>query len=76
MRESVEIAFARPVTTLLLVAGIVAIAFAMGLFAEFLERTPLVGPLVSETVVQAVIAYATLVVVGEYRAMSAAKVQV
>jgi hypothetical protein len=73
VRESVQIAFARPATTLLVVAGIVAIAFAMGLFAEFLERTPLAGPLVSGVVVQAVIAYATLVVVGEYRALSLAK---
>jgi hypothetical protein len=73
LRESIDIAFARPLTTLLVVAGIVAIAFAMGLLAEVLGRTPLVGPLVSGVVVQIVIAYATLVVVGEYRAVSVAK---
>jgi hypothetical protein len=73
LRESIDIAFARPLTTLLVVGGIVAIAFAMGLLAEVLGRTPLVGPLVSGVVVQIVIAYATLVVVGEYRAVSVAK---
>jgi hypothetical protein len=64
--ESMRIAYHRPVTTLVLVAAIVAIVGVMGLFAEFLSSAPLVGPLVSTVVVQVVIAYVTLVVVGEY----------
>jgi hypothetical protein len=64
--ESMRIAYHRPVTTLILVVGIVAIVATMGVVAEFLSSAPLVGPLVSTVVVQAVIAYVTLVVVGEY----------
>ena len=64
-----QIAYHRPVTTLILVAAIVAIVGIMGLVAELLSATPLVGPLVSTVVVQAVIAYVTLVVVGEYVAL-------
>ncbi|MFY9781645.1 MAG: hypothetical protein WAJ85_14180 [Candidatus Baltobacteraceae bacterium] len=67
--ESMQIAYHRPVTTLILVAAIVAIVGIMGLVAELLSATPLVGPLVSTVVVQAVIAYVTLVVVGEYVAL-------
>lgn len=69
VRESVEIAFRRPVPTLLTVAGVLLIAFAMGAVATLLAATPLIGPLVSALVVQAVIAYVVLVVVGEYRAL-------
>ena len=64
--ESMRIAYHRPVTTLILVAAIVAIVAIMGLVAELLSAAPLIGPLVSTVVVQAVIAYVTLVVVGEY----------
>lgn len=70
--ESIEIAYRRPRTTLLVVAGIVIIALAMGMLAEFLAGVPFVGPLVAAVVVQTAIAYFTLVVVGEYRALRAA----
>jgi hypothetical protein len=67
--ESVAIAFRRPVPTLLTVAGVLVIAFAMGAVATLLAAAPLIGPLVAALVVQAVIAYVALVIVGEYRAL-------
>jgi hypothetical protein len=67
--ESIEIAFRRPRTTLLVVAGIGLIAFGMGALAELVHGVPFVGPLVAAIVIQAVIAYFTLVIVGEYRAL-------
>lgn len=69
VRESVEIAFRRPLPTFLTVLGVLAVAFAMGVVASLLAAAPLVGPLVSDVVVQAVIAYVVLVIVGEYRAL-------
>jgi hypothetical protein len=67
--ESVRIAIARPVPTLLVVAGIALVAFVSGLVAILLAAAPLVGPLVEGVLVQVTIAYAVLVVVGEYRAL-------
>jgi hypothetical protein len=69
VRESVEIAFRRPVPTLLTVVGVLVIAFAMGAVASLLAAAPLIGPLVAALVVQTVIAYVALVIVGEYRAL-------
>jgi hypothetical protein len=69
VRESVEIAFRRPLPTLVTVLGVLAIAFAMGALATLLAVVPLIGPLVADLVVQAVIAYVVLVIVGEYRAL-------
>jgi len=70
VRESVAIAFRRPVPTILTVAGVLVIAFAMGAVATLLAAAPLIGPLVSALVVQLVIAYVVLVIVGEYRALA------
>jgi hypothetical protein len=67
--ESAEIAFLRPLTTLLVVAAIIAITFVLGALAELVSGAPLVGPLISEVVIQVVVAYLTLVVVGEYRTL-------
>lgn len=67
--ESVQIAIARPVPTLLVVAGIALVAFVSGFVAELLAAAPFVGPLVEGILVQVTIAYAVLVVVGEYRAL-------
>jgi hypothetical protein len=64
--ESIRIAYRRPTPTLVMVVAIVAIVAVMGLVAELLEAAPLVGPLLSTIVLQIVIAYVTLVVVGEY----------
>jgi hypothetical protein len=66
IQESAEIAFARPVTTLLVVAGIIVISLILGLLAEFLAGASLLGALAAELVIQATVAYVTLVVVGEY----------
>ncbi len=65
--ESVDIAFRRPLPTLGLVAGIGLIAFGIGAVAELISAAPFVGPLVADVVIQVVIAYAALVIVGEYR---------
>ena len=67
--ESVDIAFHRPLPTLGLVAGIGLIAFGIGALAELIESAPLVGPLVADVVIQLVIAYAALAIVGEYRVL-------
>ncbi len=65
--ESAKIAFARPVATLVILFGVSALALALGWGADVLQMTPYVGSLLSSIVVQGVIAYATLVLVGEYR---------
>jgi len=41
----------------------------MGALAELVHGVPFVGPLVAAIVIQAAIAYFTLVIVGEYRAL-------
>ncbi len=65
--ESTKIAFMRPVATLVILAGVSALALAFGSGAQIVQMTPYVGSLLGSIVVQAVIAYATLVLVGEYR---------
>jgi hypothetical protein len=67
--ESAEIAFGRPLPTLLMVLGIGLIAMGAGSLALLLSFAPLIGPLVGELIVQGAIAYVVLVVVGEYRAL-------
>ena len=67
VRESAQIAFSRPVPTLVMVAGVFGVALGLGAVALGSARLPLLGPLVSDLVVQAVVAYAVLVIVGEYR---------
>jgi hypothetical protein len=67
--ESAEIAFRRPLPTIGIVLGIAAVAFAMGVLATLIAGAPFVGPLAADVVVQFVVAYAALVVVGEYRAL-------
>jgi hypothetical protein len=69
--DSIDIAFRRPRSTLLAVAAIVLVAFAMDALAEFVAAGPLVGRLVSAVVVQTAIAYVTVVIVDEYRAVRA-----
>jgi hypothetical protein len=64
--ESIAIAYGRPAPTLVMLAAMAAIVAAMGLVAGLLAAAPLIGPLVSAVVVQGVVAYVTLVVVGEY----------
>ncbi len=64
--ESAAIAWRRPVTTGLLVGGLFAILIAMGVVTNLLSATPYVGQIFANVVVQAVVAYFTLVLVGEY----------
>jgi hypothetical protein len=65
--ESAMIAFRRPLATVVILVAVSAIALAFGRGAEYLQLTPYVGSLLGPLVVQAVIAYATLILVGEYR---------
>ncbi len=74
--ESVDIAFHRPLPTLGLVFGIAVIAFGIGALASAIEVAPIVGPLIADVVIQLVIAYAALVVVGEYRLLRGTGVSV
>ena len=67
--ESAEIAFSRPLPTLGVVLGVGLVALAIGAVAELVARTPYVGPLLSSVAVQFVVAYAVLVIVGEYRVL-------
>jgi hypothetical protein len=57
------------VPTLVMVVAIVAIAAAMAVVGELAAVAPFVGPILSAVVLQAVVAYVTLVVVGEYVAL-------
>lgn len=68
--ESFAIARARFVPTLIIAAMIFLISIVVGLVAGVFSFVPLIGPLIRAVVTQAVIAYATLVVVGEYLAVS------
>lgn len=70
--ESVDLAFTRPVPTLLVASGIALVCLVTGALAEFVAARSALGPLLAGVVVQAVIAYMTLVVVGEYRALRSA----
>jgi len=67
--ESASIAFDRTVPTLLMVLAIVAIAIVMAVVSELIGVAPFIGPVLSALVLQAVVAYVTLVVVGEYLAL-------
>ncbi len=65
--ESAAIAFKRPVATIVILVGVTLIAFAVAFGASVLQATPYVGSILGAIVIQAVIAFATLVLVGEYR---------
>ncbi len=67
--ESFRLAVTRPVTTLVTTVAIVAIAAGMSFVATNSAAVPFVGPLLSDFIVEMVVAYAMLVVVGEYREM-------
>jgi hypothetical protein len=69
--ESAAIAYRRALATLLMVAVLIVTVYAMSIVAGLLATTPLIGPLVAALTVQVVIAYFSLVVVGEYLALRA-----
>ncbi|MDP9024491.1 MAG: hypothetical protein M3N13_03830, partial [Candidatus Eremiobacteraeota bacterium] len=71
--ESVEMAYERVVPTTLMVAAIVVLVFGMSLVTLLLSGIPVVGALVSALSVQALIAYLTLVIVGEYLALQGSR---
>lgn len=70
IRESWEIAYDRVLPTLGIVFGLFAVFLAVGVIVAFLTLAPGVGPLpasiVGSLLAGAAIAYATLVIVGEY----------
>lgn len=70
--ESIALSWRSMGVTLLLVVLIVALAVAGGLLGNLLERVPFLGQLLGWVVMEAVVAYATLVVVGEYLELSSA----
>ena len=64
--ESFQIAVKRFVPTLIIAIVIAVISFVIGLVTLPLHFIPFLGPIISAVITQIVIAYATLVVVGEY----------
>jgi hypothetical protein len=69
--ESAQIALRRPLPTLGVVAAVAVAATVVDSLAEPIAGTPVLGPLLADVVVQFVVAYAALVVVGEYRMLRA-----
>lgn len=72
MADSCRMALARPIPTLIMAALIVVISIGVSFVLSLLSLAPLIGPLVSAIVLQALGAYVTLVVVGEYLALRGA----
>ncbi len=70
--ESFRIAMARFVPTLILGILIFVMSFIAGLIGAVLHFVPFLGPIVGQILVQVVVAYSTLVVVGEYLNLRAA----
>ncbi len=66
LRLSAAIALKRALSTVIIIVLLFAIGLVLGLLALPLAFVPLLGPLVIAIVSQAVAAYATLVIVGEY----------
>jgi hypothetical protein len=64
--ESVRIAYRKPWVTLAIVAVILGVALVMGFVALLISNAPYVGGILESLVVQCVIAYTMLIVVGEY----------
>lgn len=64
--ESFAIARARFVPTLVVAVLICAIALVVALLGGLLRFAPLIGPILTACITQAFVAFATLVIVGEY----------
>ncbi len=64
--ESFAIARARFMPTLIVAVLICAISFVVALLAGLLRFAPLIGPILGACIIQAFVAFATLVIVGEY----------
>ncbi|MBV8748343.1 MAG: hypothetical protein JO103_01380 [Candidatus Eremiobacteraeota bacterium] len=72
LRESFQITTQRFVPTLIIAIIIGVISFVASLLTLPLHFIPLLGPIVSAVITQIVVAYGTLVVVGEYLNLRAA----
>jgi hypothetical protein len=70
--ESFRLTIARFVPTLIIAIVIAVLSVIGGAIGLAFRFTPLIGPIVSAVITQAVIAYATLVIVGEYLNLRAA----
>jgi hypothetical protein len=66
LKESFAIASRRFLPTLLIIVGIFVIGLVAGIVAIPLHFIPFLGPVVSAVLVQGVVSYFNLVVVGEY----------
>ena len=66
LRFSATIAFKRALTTFLIVLLVAVVGLVIGVVTLPLAFIPFLGPIVSAVITQAVTAYATLVIVGEY----------
>jgi hypothetical protein len=66
LKESCSVAAKRWVPTLIIVILLVVVALIFGIIATALVFVPFLGPLVAAIVDEIVVAFATLVVVGEY----------
>lgn len=66
MQDSIQIALKRFGPTILTVLLIAVISIISGIIAGALSFAPFIGPVVSAVIQQIVIAYVTLVIVGEY----------
>lgn len=64
--ESIALSWRSFGVTFLLVVLIAVLAVAGGLLGDFLSRVPFLGQLLGWVIMEIVVAYATLVVVGEY----------
>lgn len=68
MQDSIQIALKRFGPVIITVLLIAVISIISGIIAGALSFAPLIGPIVSAAIQQVVIAYVTLVIVGEYLA--------
>jgi|HubBroStandDraft_1064217.scaffolds.fasta_scaffold44171_3 hypothetical protein len=70
--ESFRLTIARFVPTLIIAVVIAVLSVIGGVIGAAFSFTPLIGPIVGAVITQAVVAYATLVIVGEYLNLRAA----
>lgn len=66
LKESFSVASKRWVPTLIILVLLFVVAVVFGIVAGALTFVPLLGPLVAAVIDEIVVAYATLVIVGEY----------
>jgi len=69
MSESYRIALHRAVPTAITVIALGLVIAVVGVVAGLLGAVPLIGPIIGAVIFQAIVAYVTLVVVGEYLAL-------